>query len=247
MCCSCESRGKERRKRQRKERKGKEKRRKRNYTDLFWSFWSFGFSVNPKPLTLWTFNLQRLDRGALSWVFGQFFSCPKCLKQLPSNGDVWESAGTEGQERGESGLLVMRQWYAGSPQAVTQAEGWACSLTDDDDESHRHAVFSSPTLSPWSSSVFRGRHWSSSLSEQSADVCKVSGRGDNLNVLRTFIWCEVNTRVRSYMCRCCPPDLELPRLSEVACEGSFLLLNALHRPAALTLPLNELPSCGLIN
>lgn len=43
------------------------------YTDLFWSFWSFCFSVNPNTLILWTFKLQRLDRGALAWVVGHFF------------------------------------------------------------------------------------------------------------------------------------------------------------------------------
>lgn len=109
------------------------------YTDLFWSFWSFCFSVNPNTLILWTFKLQRLDRGALAWVVGQFFCCPKCLKQLPSNRDMWESPWTERKERGYSGrdndtLALCRQpqrlkhepalWLMTIMMRIMRVSGW---------------------------------------------------------------------------------------------------------------------------
>lgn len=113
--------------------------------------------------------------------------------------------------------IMMRQRYAGSLQAVTATEAWACSLTDDDDaESHRQAAFSSATLSRWSSSVFRGRCQSSSLSEKSPDVSvKSLAAATTSKALCTFIWREINTSVRSYLCSSFTPDPEPHRHFEV--------------------------------
>lgn len=77
--------------------------------------------------------------------------------------------------------------------------------------------------------------------------CKESGRGDILKAMWAFTWRAVNTHVSSYICSALKPDPEPRGRFEVGARGPLALLNDPCRRAAVTFPLNELPSCGLIN